>query len=80
MTLGSDFSPRGRRAEFLGAWRLIADVGSVSGPLLIAAITSAVSLAAAGFLAAAIGVTGAGILGWFVPETLLQPEPVIDDP
>ena len=79
MTLGSDFSPRGRRAEFLGAWRLIADVGSVSGPLLIAAITSAVSLAAAGFLAAAIGVTGAGILGWFVPETLLQPEPVIDD-
>jgi MFS family permease len=79
MTLGSDFSPRGRRAEFLGAWRLIADVGSVSGPLLIAAITSAVSLAAAGFLAAAIGVTGAGILAWFVPETLLQPEPVIDD-
>jgi MFS family permease len=79
MTLGSDFSPRGRRAEFLGAWRLIADVGSVGGPLLIAAITSAVSLAAAGFIAATIGVTGAGILGWFVPETLLRSEPVIED-
>ncbi|HUP15564.1 MAG TPA: MFS transporter [Acidimicrobiia bacterium] len=79
MTLGSDFSPRGRRAEFLGAWRLIADVGSVSGPLLIAAVTSAASLAAAGFFAAAIGVTGAGILGWFVPETLLPPESVIED-
>ena len=27
MTLGSDFSPRARRAEFLGAWRLVSDVG-----------------------------------------------------
>jgi MFS family permease len=79
MTLGSDFSPRGRRAEFLGAWRLVADVGSVGGPLLIAAVTSAVSLAAAGLIAAAIGVTGAGILVWFVPETLLRSEPVIED-
>ncbi len=79
MTLGSDFSPEGRRAEFLGAWRLIADVGSVSGPLLIAAITSVASLAAASFFAAMIGVTGAGILGWFVPETLLPPESVIED-
>jgi MFS family permease len=79
MTLGSDFSPRGRRAEFLGAWRLVADVGSVGGPLLISAVTSAVSLAAAGLIAAAIGVTGAGILVWFVPETLLRSEPVIED-
>ena len=79
MTLGSDFSPRGRRAEFLGAWRLIADVGAVGGPLLIAAITSAASLAVASFFAAVIGVTGAGILGWFVPETLLAPESVLDD-
>jgi MFS family permease len=79
MTLGSDFSPRGRRAEFLGAWRLIADVGAVGGPLLIAAVTSAASLAAASFLAATIGITGAGILGWFVPETLLPPESVLED-
>jgi MFS family permease len=79
MTLGSDFSPRGRRAEFLGAWRLTADAGSVGGPLLIAAITSATSLATASFFAAAIGVTGAGIFGWFVPETLLPPESVIED-
>ena len=79
MTLGSDFSPRGRRAEFLGAWRLIADVGSVGGPFLIAAITSVASLAAASFFAAVIGVTGAGILGWVVPETLLPPESVIED-
>lgn len=79
MTLGSDFSPRGRRAEFLGAWRLVADVGTVGGPLLIAAVTSAASLAAASFFAASIGITGVGILGWFVPETLLPPESVLED-
>jgi len=79
MTLGSDFSPRGRRAEFLGAWRLVTDVGAVSGPLLIAGITAAASLAVASFSAAVIGVAGAGILGWFVPETLLPPESVIED-
>ena len=79
MTLGSDFSPRGRRAEFLGAWRLISDVGSVGGPLLIAAVTSAASLAAASFFAAVVGVAGAGILGLLVPETLLPPESIIED-
>jgi MFS family permease len=79
MTLGSDFSPRGRRAEFLGAWRLVSDVGAVGGPLLIAAITSAASLAAASLFAAGIGVVGAGILGVLVPETLLPREAIIED-
>ena len=79
MTLGSDFSPRGRRAEFLGVWRLVSDAGSVGGPLLIAAITSAASLAAASFFAALVGVAGAGILGVLVPETLLPPESIIED-
>jgi len=79
MTLGSDFSPQRRRAEFLGAWRLVTDVGAVGGPLLIAAITSAASLAAASFFAAAVGVAGAGILGLLVPETLLPPESIIED-
>jgi MFS family permease len=79
MTLGSDFSPRGRTAEFLGAWRLISDVGSVGGPLLIAAITSAASLAAASVFAAGVGVVGAGILGVLVPETLLPRQSIIED-
>jgi MFS family permease len=79
MTLGSDFSPPGRTAEFLGAWRLVTDVGAVGGPLLIAGITAAVSLAAASFFAAVVGVAGAGILGLLVPETLLPPESIIED-
>ena len=79
MTLGSDFSPRDRRPEFLGAWRLLGDVGSLGGPLLIAAITSAASLAAASFFAALIGVAGAGILGVLVPETLLRPGSIVED-
>jgi MFS family permease len=79
MTLGSDFSPRGRRAEFLGAWRLVTDIGAVGGPLLIAGVTAAASLAAASFFAAVVGVAGAGILGLLVPETLLPPESIIED-
>ena len=79
MTLGSDFSPTARRAEFLGAWRLVSDVGGVSGPFLLAAVTSAASLAMASFVAAGIGVGGAVILGLLVPETLLPPESVIED-
>ena len=79
MILGSDFSPPGRRAEFLGVWRLAGDAGSVGGPLLIAAITSAGSLATASFVAAAIGVAGAGVLGLLVPETLLPAESIIED-
>jgi MFS family permease len=79
MTLGSDFSPRGRTAEFLGAWRLVTDIGTVGGPLLIAGITAAASLAAASFIAAGVGIAGAGILGVLVPETLLPAESIIED-
>ncbi len=79
MTLSSDFSPRARRAEFLGAWRLISDLGGAGGPLFVAAITSAASLAVASFFAAGIGVIGAGVLAFIVPETLLPPQSVIED-
>src|SRR4028118_1976007 len=32
MTLGSDFAPAIGRAEFLGVWRLVSDVGTAGGP------------------------------------------------
>jgi MFS family permease len=79
MTLGSDFSPPVRRAEFLGAWRLISDVGSAGGPLFVAALTSVASLAVASLFAAGFGLVGAGVLAWLVPETLLPPEAVLED-
>ena len=61
MTLGADASPSQGRTQFLGLWRLISDIGTSSGPVLLAGITAAASLAAgigviglSGFVAAAI--------------------------
>ena len=61
MTVGADCSPANARPQFLGLWRLMTDIGSCGGPLLVSAITAVASLATgitalggAGFLAAAI--------------------------
>jgi MFS family permease len=56
MTVGADVSPAVGRAQFLGAWRVCADVGAGSGPLLIGAVTAAASLTAA-----ALAMGGAGL-------------------
>lgn len=61
MTLGADASPSHGRTEFLGLWRLISDVGTSAGPVILSGITALVSLGAGialigsfGFVAAAI--------------------------
>lgn len=70
MTLGADFSPVRGRAEFLGVWRLVTDVGQAGGPLLIAGATAALSLGFASAAVGLLGLTGVGIVVRFVPETL----------
>ena len=79
MTLGSDFSPRGRRAEFLGAWRLSSDAGSVGGPLLIAAIASAASLAAASFCRRSWSGRSGNPRTFWSRRRCLPPESIIED-
>lgn len=61
MTLGADAAPEHGRTQFLGLWRLIADVGTSSGPFFLSAITALISLGAGiaavgalGFMAAAL--------------------------
>lgn len=61
MTLGADASPPSGRTEFLGIWRLIADVGNSVGPFALSGLTAIASLGvgiattgAFGFIAAAI--------------------------
>lgn len=61
MTLGADASPAVGRTEFLGIWRLIADVGTSAGPFFLSGMTALISLGAGiaatggfGFVAAAI--------------------------
>ena len=70
MTLGADFSPEGRRGEFLGVWRFISDVGSAGGPLAVSFIVGVASLALAAMVTAAFGFTGAAVMWLRVPETL----------
>lgn len=61
MTLGADAAPEHGRTQFLGLWRLIADIGNSSGPFFLSAVTAMISLGAGiaavgtlGFIAAAI--------------------------
>jgi MFS family permease len=70
MTLGADFSPAVGRANFLGAWRLIGDVGTAGGPLVLAGATAVVALSGAALVLGGIGIVGAGLIFWRVPETL----------
>ncbi|HEU4918049.1 MAG TPA: MFS transporter [Acidimicrobiia bacterium] len=70
MVLGSDFSPRLGRSQFFGIWRLISDLGTAGGPLLVAAVTSIASLGAAALAVAGFGLIGATVMWRAVPETL----------
>ncbi|HEY6737674.1 MAG TPA: MFS transporter [Actinopolymorphaceae bacterium] len=70
MTLGADLSPPGRRAEFLGAWRLCGDLGNCSGPLALSAMISAVTLGPAIAIMGGLGWVGAGLLGYWIPRTI----------
>lgn len=72
MTLGSDLSPRLGRSQFLGLWRLISDVGTAGGPVLVAAATYFFSLAAAPIAVAGLGLAGAVVMWRAVPETLVR--------
>ncbi|GAA4609961.1 MFS family permease [Actinoplanes octamycinicus] len=67
MTIGADVSPVAGRARFLGAWRMCSDLGNGGGPLLIGAVTAAVSLPAAALVVAGAGALAAMLLGRWVP-------------
>ena len=70
MTLGADFAPPGNRGEFLGVWRLVGDIGTASGPIVISAITGVATLGVASVATGGIGIAGALIFAFLVPEPL----------
>jgi MFS family permease len=70
MTLSTDFAPRSRPGEFLGVWRFIVDFGTSGGPFVVGAVAGVLSLGAASLAVAALGFAGAGIMYFFVPESL----------
>jgi MFS family permease len=68
LTLGADLAPRSNPAPFLGAFRTIGDAGQAAAPLVLAAVTSAVSIMAASATMGVLGFVGAAILWRYVPR------------
>ena len=69
MTLGADASPRAGRAEFLGIWRMLSDIGASGGPVLLSAVTAAASLAGGMLTIGALGLVAAGVFWRWVPRS-----------
>jgi len=74
MTLGTDLAPRERRSEFLGLWRLLTDVGTAAGPMVIGLVVAVAPIAFASLSIAALGGCGSYIVYRFVEETLISDE------
>jgi len=68
MTLGADLADKSNPAPFLGAWRFTGDLGNAGGPLLVAALAGAASIAVAAGVMGVLGLVGAGILLRYVPR------------
>jgi MFS family permease len=77
MTLGADAAPRDGRAEFLGAFRLCHDVGSLTGPLVLAAVTAVATLGVGSVALGALSASGAGGMARWVPR---RPSPALRAP
>jgi MFS family permease len=68
MTLGADAAPRDGRAEFLGAFRLCHDVGSLAGPLVLAAVAAVATLGVGSVALGALSALGAAGMARWVPH------------
>lgn len=65
MTIASDISPAQGRPQFLGAWRLLTDIGLGAGPLVLSAGAALGSLAIGIWAAAFMGpLAAAGMQRW----------------
>jgi MFS family permease len=73
MTLGADLAPPGATGEFLGIWRLIGDIGSVAGPLMVGIVASAVGLSGGAWVLALAGWLAVVTLAGLVRETRVRP-------
>jgi MFS family permease len=76
MTLGADLAPTSTRGEFLGIWRLIGDIGSSGGPLVVGGIAELVVLPTAAWVISTTGIVAALTFLFLVPETLKKPQRV----
>jgi MFS family permease len=75
MTLGADAAPAADRAQFIGGWRLCNDLGGAAGPLLVSAVSSVASLAAAAVTMGLLTWAGSAWLIKWVPAYAVRTRP-----
>lgn len=68
MTLGADASPADGRSQFLGGWRLFADVGRAAGPFALSGLSAIMTLGATSVVLGGWAVLGAVWLRVWVPR------------
>lgn len=68
MTLGADHAPRHGRAHFLGAWRLMSDLGAMGGPALLSLLAGALSLGAGIVVTGMLALAAAAQLARWIPR------------
>ncbi|MBN0989125.1 MFS transporter [Amphritea pacifica] len=73
MTMGSDLAPQKNRGGFIGIWRLFADVGVTSGPLIIGFMVKLAGLAVATCSIGLLGLLGSAFVVKAVAETHRKP-------
>ncbi|WP_022878414.1 MFS transporter [Microbacterium sp. B19] len=73
LTLGADLAPPDEPAAFLGSWRTLTDGGGAVAPVLVSALTAAISLPVAVAAMGVVAVAGAvGFVRWvprYVPRS-----------
>ncbi|MBT9605426.1 MFS transporter [Microbacterium sp.] len=73
LTLGADIAPPTEPAAFLGSWRTLTDAGGAIAPLIVSALTAAVSLpVAVGAMGVVAALGAVGFVRWvprYVPRT-----------
>jgi MFS family permease len=68
LTLGADVAPTTEPAAFLGSWRTLTDAGGAVAPLIVSALTAAVSLSVATGAMGLVGLLGAAAFVRWVPR------------
>lgn len=70
MTIGADLAPQADPAPFLGAFRFTGDAGNAAAPIVVSALTAAVSLPFAAVAMGVLGLAGAGALSRWIARYL----------
>lgn len=78
MILGADVSPALGRPTFLGAWRVVADLGNAAGPVAVGAVAAAASLGVASVAVGGLGVLAALCLWAWTPRRVAGAEGTTD--